>query len=58
MALLSVTLVYAKAIPSGSTTALLFENAAGQDVEMELGDVGCVRISFAINSNPFWIHSD
>ena len=29
------------------------KNPAGRDVEMEFGDVGCVRISLAINSNPF-----
>ena len=27
------------------------------DAGMEFGDVGCVRISFAINSNPFPTHS-
>ena len=29
------------------------KNPAGWDVGMEFGDVGCVRISFAINSSPF-----
>ena len=33
------------------------KNPAGWDVGMEFGDVGCVRISFAINSNPFPAHS-
>ena len=33
------------------------KNPAGWDVWMEFGDVGCVRISFAINSNPFSAHS-
>ena len=28
------------------------------DVGMEFRDVGCVRIPFAINSNPFSAHSD
>ena len=32
--------------------------SAGRDVEMKLGDVRCVRISFAINSNPFSADSD
>ena len=27
------------------------KNLAGRDVGMEFGDVGCVRVSFAINSN-------
>ncbi len=36
----------------------VFKNPAGRDVGMEFGDVGCVRISFAINSNPFTAHSD
>ena len=34
------------------------KNPACRDVGMEFGDVGCVRISFAINSNPFPAHSD
>ena len=32
-------------------------NPADWDVGMEFGDAGCVRISFAINSNPFSAHS-
>ena len=36
--------------------ALFLKNPAGWDVGMEFGDVGCVRISFAINSNPFSHH--
>ena len=39
--------------------ALFFFFKSGRwDVGMEFGDVGCVRISFAINSNPFSAHSD
>ena len=34
-----------------------FENPDGWDVGMEFGDVGCVRISFAINSKPFAANS-
>ena len=48
-------------VPQGppEPTALLFlKNTAGRDVGMEFGDVGCVRISFAINSKPFSTHSD
>ena len=41
-----------------SQPAGFFKNPAGWDVGMEFGDVGCVRISFAINSNPFPAHSD
>ena len=33
------------------------KNPAGWDVGVEFGDVGCVRISFAINSNPFSANS-
>ena len=32
--------------------------AASRDVGMEFGDVGCVRISCAINPNPFPAHSN
>ena len=41
----------------GGRQPFFLKNPAGWDVGMEFGDVGCVRISFAINSNPFSAHS-
>ena len=45
------------AAAAGSPFLFIF-NPAGRDVGMEFGDVGFVRISFAINSKPFSTHSD
>ena len=42
----------------GGRQRFFLKNPAGWDVGMEFGDVACVRIAFAINSNPLSAHSD
>ena len=48
----------AESRPPPPDSPCFLKNPACRDVGMEFGDVGCVRISFAINSNPFPAHSD
>lgn len=45
-------------VSNGGWQPLFPRNPDGQDVGMKFGDVGCVRISFAINCNPFPAHSN
>ena len=42
----------------GGRQPVFLKNPACRDVGMELGDVGCVLTSFAINSKQFPSHSD
>ena len=38
---------------AGNGLELMAKDSGRRDVGMEFGDVGCVRISFAVNANPF-----
>ena len=42
--------------PPAARQPFFLKKPADWDVGMEFGDAGCVRISFAINSNPFSAH--
>ena len=44
-------------LSAAAGSPFFLKNPTGRDAGMEFGDVGCVRISFAINSNPFPAHS-